>query len=119
MPDNTIVNEFNTGMNAANTAFGVPCAETFHLITGGSSTPLQALSIDEINEERQLSPGGIIRLGDVILYVLKTVWDGADIQDGAKLIIRGKRFRFNKPSNDGDNIYTITCGPTGPGKINA
>lgn len=55
----------------------------------------------------------------MILYVLKTVWDGADIQDGAKLIIRGKRFRFNKPSNDGDNIYTITCGPTGPGKINA
>ena len=108
MSDSNFITAFNFG----NTAFGADCGEEFHLITGGANTPLMALSIDEISDESQLTPGGTINLGDVVLYVLKSVWDGAHIQDGAKLFIRGKRFRFNKPSNDGDNTYMITCGPT-------
>lgn len=115
----TIDNEFNSGFNSANIAFGVPCAESFELIASGGNTELMALSIDEVTDEKVISPGGIIKLGDVILYVLKSVWDGANIDHGDKLLIRGKRFRFNKPQNDGDNIYTITCGPTGAGKINS
>ncbi len=117
MPE--IDNEFNRGFADANVAFGASCAESFQLITGSSSTPLMALSIDEVTDETQIIQGGTINLGDVILYVLRTVWDGAKVQDGAKLVVRGKRFRFNKPQDDGDNMYTIVCGPVGAGKINA
>lgn len=109
MSDSNFIAAFNDG----NTAFGQDCGEQFILLTGGKSTPLMALSIDEVTDEATLTPGGTISLGDVLLYVLKSVWDGADIQDGAKLIVRGKRMRFNKPMDDGDNMYTITCGPTG------
>ena len=119
----TISNPFNDAFNSGNTQFGVDCGEEFILLTGGKSTPLMALSIEEISNESQLTPGGTINLGDVILYVLKTVWDGTGsndpVRDGAKLLIRGNRFRVNQLADDGDNCYIITCGPTGAGKINA
>lgn len=115
MPDS----EFITAFNPANLAFGACCGEQFHLITGGANTPLMALSIDEVTDEKTITPGGTVSLGDLIMFVLKSVWDGAKIQDGAKLLIRGKRYRFNTPANDGDNSYRITCGPIGAGKINS
>ena len=104
---------FNAGMNDGNVAFGKDCGEEFVLITGGADTPLMALSIDSISNESQLTAGGTINIGDVIIYVLKTVLDGAKVQDGAKLIVRDSRFRVNQIANDGDNCYIVTCGPTG------
>ena len=108
---------FITAFSQGNTAFGVDCGEAFQLVTGASSTPMMALSIDSISNESQLTAGGTINIGDVILYVLKTVWDGVGsndpVKDGAKLLIRGNRFRVNQKADDGDNCYIITCGPTG------
>ena len=108
---------FITAFSQGNTAFGVDCGEAFQLVTGASSTPMTALSIDAISNESQLTAGGTINIGDVVLYVLKTVWDGTGsndpVRDGAKLLIRGFRFRVNQLADDGDNCYIITCGPTG------
>ena len=93
-------NLFNAAFNDGNIAFATACGESFELITGARNTPLQALSIDAISNESQLTAGGTINIGDVILYVLKSVWDGTGsndpVRDGAKLLIRGFRFRVNQ-----------------------
>jgi len=112
MADSNFIAAFNQG----NTAFGVDCGEEFQLVTGAATTPLMAISIEAVTSETKLSPGGTVNVGDIILYVLKSVWDGARIQDGAKLVIRGKRYRFNSPQDDGDNCYIITCGPSAAGR---
>ena len=116
-PSGVSDNLFNAAFNDGNIAFGKDCGESFELITGTRNTPLTALSIDSISNESQLTAGGTINIGDVILYVLKSVWDGTGsndpVRDGAKLLIRGYRFRVNQLADDGDNCYIITCGPTG------
>lgn len=109
MPDSDFTNAFNQG----NTAFAQSCAEQFHIITGAVQTPCMANSIDDLTTEQTTGPGGLNNNASVILFIDKAIFCTAGIRDGAKLLVRGKRVRVSNIADEGDNQFTVTCGPTG------
>lgn len=105
-------------MNAGNTALGLLCGETFTVVgsaSGGKGTPgdYQAVSIDDLGANTAVIPGGLRGENDVNVWIDSGVLTTSLLAEGDKLIVRGKRVRILRISDDGDNTFLLACGTPG------
>lgn len=107
------LNDFDIGMNGANLDFATVCHETFKILTGGTVGEATAISIDDMTAEQKLAPGGQIADNVVIIFISSDEMDRANLQEQAKLEVRGRRVRIQTIGISGDNAITLTC--TGAG----
>lgn len=110
-------NAFNSGMNAANTAFGAIAREQFEVLRGtpGVTIPgfYDALSIDDLKGGTSVVPGGLRGDNATIIFIDRAVFAGGGMNDGTVLKVRGRNVRINTISDDGDNMVTLICEPPG------
>ncbi len=83
----------------------------FQVPPGGTS--YEAISIDKLQMEERAMPGGKFQDVNTTIIVRAKIAIGAGIKDGVKLSAYGENLRVVGIEKDGDDSWTVFCGPTG------
>lgn len=107
------MSEFDDGMNEGNVAMAMSCAETFELAKNGNLGTYSAVSIDNVQIQATLAPGGMKNDSQVVIWVKDSVIAASGLVDGSIVVVRGKRHRVTGIENAGDDTRMVACGPAG------
>ena len=112
MADSSFVSAFNP----ANRDWAKDCAEDFQIASNsklGIPGTYTADNIDDLTDQINLAPGGLISENTVALDIQRTVIAASGLVEGAILIVRGRRVRVNSFSDDSDDTLLVLCGTAG------
>jgi hypothetical protein len=107
------MSEFDDGMNEGNAAMAASCAETFEIVKNGNLGTYSAISIDNLQINATLAPGGMKNDSQVVMWVKDTVIATSGLVDGCVVVVRGKRLRVTGIEKDGNDTQMVVCGPAG------
>lgn len=108
-----MANAFIENMDRANTAFGAVATEKFQLVRTGNVGEYDAISIDELSSSTPVTAGGLRGENDVSVWISREVINISGVVEGSVLVVRGKRVRVVKISDEGDNTPMLQCASAG------
>lgn len=100
------ISDFNAGLDDAETAFAGGC-----FTVKGKSWP--AISVDKLQMEQRATLGGRYQNVTTTIIVRPLVALAAGLRDGVELSVEEEYFRVTAIEKDGDDAWTILCGPAG------
>lgn len=104
---------FIDNMNRANTAFGAVTTEKFQLAKTGNVGEYDAISIDDLSSATAVTAGGLRGENDVSVWISRAVMSASGVVEGSVLVVRSKRVRVVKISDEGDNTPMLQCASAG------
>lgn len=109
------MNIFDSMMSLGAAAVSGVCGDEFEIRSGGKGIPgtYPAISIDELAFSKALIPGGTLGDNTVNIYINRDTLDRSELEEGAKLLARGKKLRVLSSSDGGDDAILLVCGPAG------
>jgi hypothetical protein len=99
--------DFNKGLDDAGKVVGAK----FQVPPGG--TNYNAISIDKLQLEERDMPGGKFQNVHTVLHVRIKVGQAAGLKDGTLLSAYGETLRLVAIEKEGDDSWTVLCGPAG------